>query len=168
MGAVGHGHPGRPRVVAPPPAAPLDNVGHVLERLVARGCRLTGPRRAVVEVLIGQAPIGAQALHAALLADGAAVGRATIFRTLDLLEGLGMIERIHGDDGCHAYRLVRQTHLHHLICTDCGARVDLVDCPLEAWLHRLAARTDYQIDGHDLVIHGRCPDCQGPGLIAHA
>jgi Fur family ferric uptake transcriptional regulator len=166
-GAAGHQSRGQPRVAEGPPRVVAD-AEQVLDQLAERGCRLTSPRRAVVVALVERTPVGAQALYEALLATGRGVGRATVFRTLDLLEDFGLIERVHAADGCHAYRPVRRTHLHYLVCTDCGARVDLPDCPLEAWLGGVAARTDFLVEGHELALYGRCPDCRGPGLIGTA
>ena len=89
------------------------------------------------------------------------VGRATIFRTLDLLLEIGAIERIDLPDGEHAYVACQTRHHHHIVCTGCGRSTDVDDTDLRAALGTLGRATGYAIDGHRLELYGRCPACRG-------
>lgn len=138
--------------LAETPLAALDRAGY----------RLTGPRRTVADL------IAARAGHftAADLVDDAAarrldIGRATIFRTLDVLEGVGAIERIDLPSGDHAYITCEPAaHHHHVVCTRCGRATDVDDAGLAAVVARIGRETGYRIDDHRLELFGLCPGCQ--------
>jgi Fur family ferric uptake transcriptional regulator len=88
------------------------------------------------------------------------VGRATVFRTLDLLLATGAIERIDLPDGEHAYVACRPSHHHHVVCTTCGRSVDVDDGDLRDVVGAVERATGFAIDDHRLELYGRCPDCQ--------
>jgi len=133
------------------PLAALDRAGY----------RLTGPRRAVAGL------IGARRGHftAADLVDDAVtrrlrIGRATIFRTLEVLETVGAIERIDLPSGDHAYISCEPAeHHHHVVCSRCGRASDVADAGLAAVVTRIGLETGYQIDEHRLELFGLCPGC---------
>lgn len=137
------------------PAAPLA----ALDRA---GYRVTRPRRAVAEL------IGRRAGHftAADLLDDAAVGqldigRATIFRTIDVLEAVGAIERIDLPSGDHAWIACEpEAHHHHVVCSRCGRAREVDDAGLAPIVSRIAAESGYLIDEHRLELFGLCPVCQ--------
>jgi Fe2+ or Zn2+ uptake regulation protein len=125
------------------------------------GYRLTGPRRAVADL------IAARQGHftAANLVDDAAaqrldMSRATIFRTLEVLEGVGAIERIDLPTGDHAYITCEPAHHHHVVCRRCGRASDVDDAGLPAVVERIAVESGYRIDVHRLELFGLCPACQ--------
>ena len=129
-----------------------------LERTLARGgYRLTGPRRALLEVMQG---LGDHFVADAVAAAAPAVGRATVFRTLRLLQDLGVVCQVVLDDGTLAYRLAPGGHHHHLVCSDCGAVSDFASGDVEELLDGIARRTGYQIEAHRLEVYGRCASCQ--------
>ena len=133
-----------------------------LAALQDAGYRLTGPRRAVADL------VAARSGHftAANLVDDAArrgldIGRATIFRTLDTLEGVGAIERIDLPSGDHAYITCEPVdHHHHVVCARCGRATDVDDAGLAAVVVRIGRDTGYRIDEHRLELFGLCPTCQ--------
>ena len=127
------------------------------------GYRLTGPRRAVVDAIQRtDRAFTAEELLQQLTADHTGVGRATVFRTLDLLVQNGILDRLHQPDGCHSYLLcgVSDRHHHHLICSQCGAVVEFEDCGVQPLLEELGRRTNYQISGHWLEVFGQCEVCR--------
>lgn len=137
----------------------------ILQALGAGGYRLTRARRAVAEA------VGAQGGHFTaeqLLDDArarhAAVARATVFRSLDLLAGVGLVERVDLPSGEHAYVRCRAAsdHHHHLVCSRCGRAVDIGDLGIEPLLAELGRRTGYRIDSHRLEVYGQCPACSRP------
>ena len=135
-------------------------VEELLARLAARGHRMTGPRRQIVTALARRGSTTAQELYESLRADGSGIGRATVFRTLELLSGLGVLERVHGDAGYHNYALAQPGHSHQIICSDCGTTLEFSDCALDSLLTGLAQRTAFRIDGHWLEVFGVCRSCQ--------
>ena len=145
-----------------PSTANPASTDQLLERLAARGYRMTGPRREIVAALAQRGSATAQDLYDSLRAAGSGVGRATVFRTLELLSQLGVLERVHRADGCHTYVLTRPGHRHHLICSDCGTILEFSDCTLDGLLAGLATRTAFRIDGHWLEVFGLCQACQAP------
>lgn len=134
-----------------------------LSALGRAGYRLTGPRRAVAELIAGHPGH----FTAADLVDSATaaeieIGRATIFRTLEVLEGVGAIERIDLPTGDHAWIACEPAaHHHHVVCERCGRATDVVDdAGLAAAVARIGRDTGYRIDGHRLELFGLCPACQ--------
>src|SRR5438552_18363936 len=143
----------------------MPNVETILKRLGREGYRLTGQRRAVMEeIMIRTSPFTSADLLEAMSQLAPGIGRATIFRTLDLLTRLGVVQRIHTDaDGgpCHAYLACDASHHHHLICNHCGMVTDFTeDKELEALVRKIEQRTDFQVEGHRLELVGLCPDRQ--------
>ena len=129
------------------------------------GYRLTGARRSIAEL------IAARTGHftaADLVADARrrrlTIGRATVFRTLDVLAELHAVERIDLPSGEHAYVACEPAHHHHVVCSGCGKSRDVDDAGWRAVVHDIEARTGYRIDDHRLELFGRCPDCQRRGI----
>lgn len=129
--------------------------------LTASGHRVTEPRRAVVELIAAQdGPFTAAAIETSALDRGTAVGRATVFRTLELLAGLGVVERLDLPSGEHAYVACGPAHHHHLVCTACGRSTHVPDLGIGSVLGDASIRTGYRIERHRLELYGVCPDCQ--------
>ena len=134
----------------------------IVDTLGGAGYRLTGPRRTVADLIAarGGGHFTAADIAAEARTGHSGVGRATIFRTLDLLLEIGAIERIDLPDGEHAYVACRTMHHHHVVCTGCGRSTDVDDTDLRAAIGTLARATGYVIDGHRLELYGRCPACR--------
>jgi Fur family ferric uptake transcriptional regulator len=130
--------------------------------LEAAGHRLTRPRRALAELI--EARDGAAFTAADLVADVRAqrlrIGRATVFRAIDLLESVGSVERIDLQNGEHAYVACVPAHHHHVICSRCANATEISDLGLGTVAREVARRTGYRIDEHRLELFGLCPDCQ--------
>ena len=127
--------------------------------------RATAPRRAVLQLVTarGDGHFTAADLAADARRQGVRIGRATVFRTLDLFLAGGIIERVDLPDGEHAYVACRPSHHHHLICTRCGRSTDVDDGDLRAVTGAVERATGYAIEGHRLELYGRCPACQAAG-----
>lgn len=93
-------------------------------------------------------------------ARGIRVGRATVFRTLDLLLARGAIERLDLPHGEHAYVACRPAHHHHVVCMGCGRAVDVGDGDLREMVRAVEDATGFAVDGHRLELYGRCPRCR--------
>jgi Fur family ferric uptake transcriptional regulator len=132
----------------------------MLRQLGTAGHRLTGPRAAVVRAIAAQeGTVTAEQLVAELQPRG--ISRATVYRTLDVLERRGLLARMHLDN-YHGYTVCDDGHHHHLLCRSCG-RVAAVDATgVEAEIHKLAQQLDFRVDTHTLEFSGLCRACQPP------
>lgn len=134
----------------------------VLSSLARAGYRETGARRAVVGHIVRQGgSFTAQDVYAELAGRG--VGRATVFRTLNTLHGLGLLNRLHSGDGCHRYTLCEPVHHHHLVCTDCGQVYPLAACVPEQAVQAAARAVDFRVHGHHVEVYGHCGSCADKG-----
>lgn len=106
-------------------------------------------------------PFTAQELVGDLSRRG--VGRATVFRTLDLLVSIGVLARIHGVERgsrCVRYTHCAPSHHHHLLCQACG-RVEEIDASaLDQRLAAIARSRGFRALGHNVEIEGICPECR--------
>lgn len=133
-----------------------------LVRLRQAGYRLTQPRRAVVRALLEAEDV---LRPEEVLARGRAfcptLGLVTVYRTLALLEGLGIARRVHAEPGCHGYAVASLSHGHHIVCRVC---LQVVEFPgaedLTRLMGRVSRQTGFVVDDHLLELVGRCPDCQ--------
>lgn len=136
---------------------------HALDRVASAGHRSGGARRAVIESLADQSCCrSAQEIFDQLRADGRRVGIASVYRVLDLLVSLGVVQRLDLGGGTARYEpaLPGGEHHHHLVCTDCGEVRPFEDPRLESALEHTATGSDYTVVGHDVVLRGRCPGCR--------
>ncbi len=130
-------------------------------RLETIGFRSTAPRRAVLEA-IERAP-GPFTVED-LLGQVPAVGRATVFRTIKLLQELDLLCRVPLEDGSVRYQLSEGTHHHHLVCRSCGGFTEFTDPEIDARIHEQATLHGFQLQGHSLELYGLCARCTEQGL----
>ena len=135
----------------------------LVKQLRELGYRVTGPRKTIVEAVAGwRHQFTASDVCQEVARVAPSVGRATVFRTLDLLSSVGLISRVHEGDGCHGYVICSECpvgHHHHLVCSRCGLVVRVSECDLDEQSRRLAERTHFRIDGHRLEFYGVCDAC---------
>lgn len=135
---------------------------HALEALHEAGLRRGGARIAVVEALaMHECAVTALQLDDELRDREPRVGRASIYRALELLEELGLVQRIEKTRGTAAYERVEPSghHHHHAICRGCGRMETFEDRQLEQAIDRLADRVSLDISEHDVVLRGLCDRC---------
>ena len=128
------------------------------------GHRAGGAREAVVGLLAGQSCcLSAQEISDELRGAGTEIGLASIYRALDLLHEMGLVQRVEIGDGGSRYEPVIPggEHHHHAVCDSCGRVTRFEDKRLEQQLERLAGRLRHRMSAHDVVIHGDCPRCAG-------
>lgn len=88
------------------------------------------------------------------------VGRASVYRTLDQLEQLHLIQRVAiGGDATGYERIDREEHHHHLVCEKCGTLSPFADRPLERAIEEIVRHADFEVSTHDVVLRGRCGRC---------
>lgn len=135
----------------------------VIEVLRAKGLRMTPQRRAIVaEVMRTQGHISPTALARKVQGDMPGVNASTIYRTLALLEEIGVLAHAHLESGAEYHRAEEAGHLH-LTCSRCGGEDSLSLEEAEA-LHRLINRHHgFLPDLTHFAISGLCSECQDAG-----
>ena len=126
------------------------------------GLRRGGARRAVVEFLEHQACCrSAQEIRDGIVSAGGTVGVASVYRTLDTLADLRLVQRVDVGDGIARFEPFgsEDEHHHHLVCDECGRVEPFTDAPLEQALERAAGRLGYAMH-HEVVLRGVCGDCR--------
>jgi Fur family ferric uptake transcriptional regulator len=137
-------------------------VSYALGSLNRAGHRSGGARTAVVELLGAEhCCLTAQEIFDRLRGDGRRVGIASVYRALDLLAGLRLVQRVDVGGGVARYEAAHPggEHHHHLVCDGCDRVVAFEDSKLEAALEKLAGRLGYAVEAHDVVLRGACADC---------
>lgn len=152
-------------------------VGAVIEAVIeevagllrARGERMTGPRRAVLTVLAEQGEhLSADAVLAGVVRHDPGVHRASVYRTLEALSELGVVQHVHVGHGGTAYHLVRDGQRHlHAQCRVCGAVHDLPPDLLDGVGATLARRYAFVLDAGHVALSGLCRSCARPGAGRH-
>jgi len=135
---------------------------HALATLQGAGLRRGGARTAVVEALAGHnCAVTALELDDELRRRRPPVGRASVYRALDQLEELGLVQRIEVTRGTAAYERVEPSghHHHHAICRGCGRMETFEDRTLEQAIERVSGQVPFEISEHDVVLRGLCQRC---------
>jgi Fur family ferric uptake transcriptional regulator len=132
-----------------------------LDRLHSSGYRLTGPRRAIVEIIASsQKTMDPYDVFDQGRKDYPGLGLVTVYRTLERLEELALVTRVHRPDGCHAYLRASHGHQHILLCTGCGKAEYFSGDDLAPLFDSLSDRSGYAIKEHLLQVYGVCGECQ--------
>lgn len=128
--------------------------------LQENGCRITAPRRAIIRV-VAESPRALQPneVYELSRAKHPGIGLVTVYRTLDRLENLGLIQRVHRDDGCHMLMPAANGHEHYLVCTGCGRTILFEGDDLGELFARVESGTGYHVSDHWLQLFGICPQC---------
>jgi Fur family ferric uptake transcriptional regulator len=126
------------------------------------GHKMTRQRRAVLKAIAGgRDHLTPADVYERVRQEQPGVGLVTVYRTLDMLDSLGLICEVHSGGNCRSFLLRRPAeHHHHLVCSDCGTVEDFTDCDLGELECRVARETGFEIEGHLLEFSGRCEDCR--------
>jgi len=127
-----------------------------------RGYKLTPQRRAVLRTIAAsQDHLTPAEIHEKVRESCPGVGLVTVYRTLDILDELGLICQVHSVGGCRSYLMRRPSeHHHHLVCVECGRVDDFSNCDLSELSNRLSRETGFEIEGHILEFSGHCAECR--------
>jgi Fe2+ or Zn2+ uptake regulation protein len=133
-----------------------------LTQLKDNGYRLTKARKAVVEIVAH----ATNALNPLEIFDQAkakcpSLGVVSVYRTLEKLEELNLIQRVHQPDGCNAYLPHADGHQHLIICDDCG-KAEYFDGKedMDAFFSKVAGEHGYTVNEHWLQLFGVCSECE--------
>jgi Fur family ferric uptake transcriptional regulator len=137
-----------------------ETVARARAELQARGMRWTPQRRALVEVLVGSdGHITGVELVERCRAIDPDTTPSTVYRTLDVLEGIGLVRHSHGLDGREEFHVLPSTEHGHLSCESCGATWEIEAEEARRLTKALARDRGFQVNLSHLTIVGRCAAC---------
>ena len=136
------------------------------KRLQSKQYKLTTQRRTVLEILIerpGQ-HLSAEDVYGVLRDNHSEIGLATVYRTLELLVQLDILQRMEFGDGCSRYEIAdpekHEHQHHHLICVKCGKVMEFFDDLLDELEADVAEKSGFKITDHQVKFYGYCKECQ--------
>ena len=138
------------------------------EMLKEKGLKATNQRLLVLEVLADQRDrhMTAEDIYELVKEDYPEIGLATIYRTLQLLLEMQLVDRINLDDGCIRYEIgefcdgENKHHHHHLICRTCGKVLPFKDDLWTSWRRISRRQWDFMCLDHELKFYGQCKECR--------
>ncbi|HEX5308330.1 MAG TPA: Fur family transcriptional regulator [Solirubrobacteraceae bacterium] len=140
-----------------------DWITYAENALSAAGHRRGGARRALLELLDGErCALTAVEIEDTLRARGRRVSRASVYRILEQLEGLDLVQRVETGQAMVRYERsggAGHEHHHHLVCEACGVVMPFSDEGLEQAISSLSARVPLTVSEHEIVLRGECRDC---------
>ncbi|MGB9886723.1 MAG: Fur family transcriptional regulator [Moorellales bacterium] len=145
--------------MVPQPALEL-----IWRKLHEHDYKLTPQRQVILEVLVEhpERHLSAEEIYNIVKQRYPEIGLATVYRTLELLADLDILQKMHFDDGRSRYELNDEAvhHHHHLICLQCGRVLEFEDDLLETLETLIARKMDFQVVDHHLKFYGFCGDCR--------
>jgi Fur family ferric uptake transcriptional regulator len=129
--------------------------------LRSRGLRLTAPRQLVLEAVYGLGHSTPDQIHAAVAERAAGVNITTVYRTLDLLEELGLVIHTHLSHGSPTYHPAGEQQHAHLVCRGCGGIDEMPAAALGDLLGGLRATSGFRLDVGHMALFGLCGRCAG-------
>jgi Fur family ferric uptake transcriptional regulator len=132
--------------------------------LADTGHRRGGARAELLELMAAQrCALSAFEIEDRLAEGPRRVSRASIYRILEELEDVGVVQRVDVGNGITRYEPLGRPHghHHHLVCDRCGSLEPFTDEGLERAVARAAERVPLEVSEHEIVLHGTCESCAG-------
>ena len=134
--------------------------GDIVGKLSELGYRLTPQRLMILSAIENSDDhISAEEIYAQVVAKYPNINISTVYRTLELLEELGLVTETDLGEGRVRYHPVEQGNHHHLVCRECGAIIDLDEALLSSPESTLLKEYEFSADLRHLAIFGRCVNC---------
>ncbi len=130
-------------------------------RLRARGYRLTPQRQLVLEAVARLGHATPEDIAGAVRETASGVNISTVYRTLELLEELGLVQHTHLGHGAPTYSITSELDHVHLVCRDCGAIDEAPPSVVASVVEELSATRGFQVDVGHFAVFGRCKGCSG-------
>lgn len=137
--------------------------------LTKNGLKATNQRIAILEMLSSNPGkhLTAEEIYDCVRKDNPEIGLATVYRTIQLLSELGLIDKLILDDGYLRYEIRSNDkgdighHHHHLICLECGNIDTFQDDLLETLETRIKENMGFEVVDHEVKLYGHCKQCRG-------
>ena len=134
------------------------------EQLRARGSRVTPQRQLVLAAVARLDHATPEEIGAQVQQTARGVNISTIYRTLELLEQIGMVTHTHLGHGAPIYHLASHADHVHLVCGDCGRVSEVSPDAIRPLITALDERHGFETDVGHLTVFGRCTDCRAGGI----
>ncbi|NDJ34593.1 MAG: transcriptional repressor [Chloroflexi bacterium] len=137
-------------------------VDYTLDKLRTHGYRITQPRPVVIDVLTeSHGHLTSAEILERVAAVDKSIGRASVFRVLDLLTSLAVIRPVYVEGRSPAYvMLTPEGHHSHIVCVTCGHVIELDTCVVDGLDEQLEEQYGVQLSGHLLEFYGTCAQCR--------
>ncbi len=139
----------------------------ICRKLHSSDYRITPQRQTILKVFIENASkhLSAEEIYYLVKEKHPEVSLATVYRTLDLLAELGILQKMNFNDGRSRYEFTEQDnqhlhHHHHMICLRCGKVTEFEDILLDSLEDVIAKRTNFKIVDHHVKFFGFCENCR--------
>lgn len=140
-------------------------IEQIKKELQAKGYKLTPQREATLKVLMEREEdhLSAEEVFFLVKEKAPEIGLATVYRTLELLCELKVVDKINFGDGVSRYDLRKEgvNHFHHhLVCMECGSVEEIIEDLLGEVEKIVESEWGFQVEDHRLTFHGTCKQCQ--------
>lgn len=139
----------------------MDNIR---QKFHDKECKLTPQRQKILKVFMDNEAkhLSAEDVYSILKKKHPDIGLATVYRTLDLLADMEVLQRMDFGDGRCRYEFTQNEihHHHHLICTRCGMVTEFADDLLDSLEEAIAKRSGFEVVDHQLKFFGYCTKCR--------
>ncbi len=129
--------------------------------LRAKGYRLTPQRQLVLEAVGELGHATPEEIAGAVRRTASGVNISTVYRTLELLEELGLVQHTHLGHGAPTYSVSSDDDHVHLVCRDCGGVDEAESSVVDDVVRRLSAERGFSVDVGHFAVFGRCRACSG-------
>lgn len=142
-----------------------NQIKRIKDYLNHHGYRLTPQRETTVEVLLenNNSHLSAEEIYIRVHEKNPSIGLATVYRTLEMLTEMEIVDKINFQDGLTRYDLVKPTlgHAHHhLVCQKCGKIIEIEDDLLTRMTPFFLNKYHFQLQDHQMTLYGLCENCQ--------
>jgi Fur family ferric uptake transcriptional regulator len=122
------------------------------------GLKITVPRLKILDILGSAQPrhMSAEDIYKHLLQSHEDIGLATVYRVLTQFEAAGLVTRHHFEGVTAVFELNEGAHHDHIVCLDCGKVEEFVDAAIEKQQHAIAAKLQFEIRDHSMILYGNC------------
>jgi Fur family transcriptional regulator, ferric uptake regulator len=122
------------------------------------GLKITLPRLKILEILGTATPrhMSAEDIYKHLLESHEDIGLATVYRVLTQFEAAGLVTRHHFEGTTAVFELNEGEHHDHIVCLDCGKVEEFMDAGIEDRQRTIAAKLQFEIKDHAMILYGRC------------
>ncbi len=131
------------------------------KELYQSGLRVTNQRSLILEIIRqGKGHLDADEVYRRAREKQPRLSLSTVYRTLQLLKKLGLVEELHFDENHHHYEVKPASEHHHLVCLGCGQVVEF-NYPLSRYVKRNVTEVkDFEIVDAEVRMTGYCPECR--------
>ena len=131
------------------------------------GLKITLPRLKILEILGSANPrhMSAEDIYRRLLESHDDIGLATVYRVLTQFEAAGLVTRHHFEGAMAVFEVNEGPHHDHIVCLDCGGVEEFVDTNIEMRQREIAAKHDFELRDHSMILFGRCRKANCPARI---